>query len=97
MNDVAIAERPKGRSIQPLRTLWPFIRPYRMTLVAALFALLLAAAALLGLPIALRFLIDQGFLVSGSSPTFAMLCSSASFEWMRHSSKSPVPAKCCRD
>ncbi len=62
MNDVAIAERPKGRSIQPLRTLWPFIRPYRMTLVAALFALLLAAAALLGLPIALRFLIDQGFV-----------------------------------
>jgi ATP-binding cassette, subfamily B, bacterial len=62
MTDAALTERPKGRSIQPLRALWPFIRPYRGTLVAALFALLLAAGALLGLPIALRFLIDQGFV-----------------------------------
>jgi len=54
-------ERPKGTSLKPLRTLWPFIRPYRGALLAALGALLIAAAAMLALPVALRFLIDRGF------------------------------------
>ncbi len=54
-------ERPKSRSLRPLATLWPFIRPYTPTLVAALAALLVAAAAMLALPVALRFLIDRGF------------------------------------
>ncbi|MEM7610657.1 MAG: ABC transporter transmembrane domain-containing protein [Pseudomonadota bacterium] len=54
-------ERPKARSLRPLKTLWPFIQPYRGTLAFALASLLLAAAALLVLPVALRFLIDKGF------------------------------------
>ncbi|MGD2082349.1 MAG: ABC transporter transmembrane domain-containing protein [Chromatiales bacterium] len=54
-------DRPKSRSLRPLATLWPFIRPYWPTLVAALAALLVAAAAMLALPVALRFLIDRGF------------------------------------
>ncbi|WP_405231295.1 ABC transporter transmembrane domain-containing protein [Lentisalinibacter salinarum] len=54
-------ERPGGRSLRPLATLWPFIRPYTPTLFAALFALLVAAAAMLALPVALRYLIDRGF------------------------------------
>lgn len=61
MTDAALRERPTGRSIRPLRTLWPFIAPYRGTLVLAILALLFAAGALLAIPIALRFLIDQGF------------------------------------
>jgi ATP-binding cassette subfamily B protein len=51
-----------------LRALLPYLRPYRGVLVLALLALLVAAAAMLALPIALRFLIDNG-LSSKSSAT----------------------------
>jgi len=54
-------ERPKARSLRPLATLWPFIHPYTGTLAAALGALLIAAVAMLALPVALRYLIDRGF------------------------------------
>ncbi len=54
-------ERPTGSSLKPLRTLVPFILAYRGTLIAAFVALLVASAALLALPVALRFLIDNGF------------------------------------
>ncbi|HEX7081962.1 MAG TPA: ABC transporter transmembrane domain-containing protein [Gammaproteobacteria bacterium] len=54
------AERPKSRSLKPLRALPPLLRPHRRILAAAVAALLIAAAAQLALPIALRFLIDQG-------------------------------------
>ena len=55
------SERPKGSSLKPLKTLVPFILAYRGTLIAALLALLVASAALLALPVALRYLIDNGF------------------------------------
>lgn len=58
---MALEERPKASSLRPLATLWPFIRPYRGTLLAALGALLVAAVAMLALPVALRYLIDRGF------------------------------------
>jgi ATP-binding cassette subfamily B protein len=61
-------DRPKSRSLRPLRALLPFLRPYRGILVLALLALLVAAAAMLALPVALRHLIDQG-ISSGSSET----------------------------
>ncbi|MDX2418032.1 MAG: ABC transporter transmembrane domain-containing protein [Xanthomonadales bacterium] len=54
-------ERPKGSSLKPLRTLVPFILAYRGTLIAAMISLLVASAALLALPVALRYLIDNGF------------------------------------
>jgi ATP-binding cassette subfamily B protein len=54
------ADRAKARSLRPLRTLAPFLRPYRRTLVLALLALLVASAAMLALPIAVRDLIDHG-------------------------------------
>ena len=41
------ASRPKGKSLRPLRALWPFIRPHRRMLIAALLALLVASGALL--------------------------------------------------
>jgi ATP-binding cassette subfamily B protein len=54
-------ERPTGSSLTPLRSLVPFILKYRATLVAAFLALLVASAAMLALPVALRYLIDNGF------------------------------------
>ena len=53
--------RPKADSLAPLRTLGPFIRPYRKRVAAALAALVIASGALLAVPIALRYLIDNGF------------------------------------
>ena len=67
MTDVA-ADRPRARSIGPLRALLPYLKPYRRVLVLALLALLVAAAAMLALPIAFRHLIDQG-LSSRSTDT----------------------------
>lgn len=62
MAETASSERPHGKSLGPLRTLLPFLRPYRGTLAAALSALLIASGAMLALPIALRYLIDNGFI-----------------------------------
>lgn len=61
MSESPTPETKSDRRLKPLATLWPFIRPYRGTLIAALAALLLAAAAMLILPLALRFVIDRGF------------------------------------
>jgi ATP-binding cassette subfamily B protein len=62
------SERPRARSLGPLRSLLPYLRPYRGVLVLALGALLVAAAAMLALPVALRYLIDEG-LSSRSTET----------------------------
>ena len=56
-------ERPKAKSLRPLRALVPYLRPHWRVLAAALGALLVAAAAQLALPIALGSLIDQGLAV----------------------------------
>ncbi len=53
--------RPKGKSVRPLRALWPFLRPHRRLVWAAGFMLLLAACFTLLLPLALRRVIDLGF------------------------------------
>ena len=68
MADPSLADRPKASNPRPLLALWPFIRPYRAALVAALIALLIASGAMLGLPIALKGLIDKGMAV-GSADT----------------------------
>ena len=54
-----VSDRPKARSLRPLRALVPFLRPYRGTLWAALGALLVASGAMLALPLAVRQLIDH--------------------------------------
>ena len=56
-------ERPAGNSFKPLRGLVPYLLPHWPLLAVALGALLVAAAAMLALPIALRYLIDQGLAV----------------------------------
>lgn len=53
-------KRPGARSLRPLAALRPFLRPYRHRAAWALCALLVAAAAMLALPIALRQMIDHG-------------------------------------
>ena len=53
-------DRPRTRRLGPLRALLPYLRPYRGVLMLALIALLVASAAMLSLPIALRYLIDNG-------------------------------------
>jgi ATP-binding cassette, subfamily B, bacterial len=58
-----LTDRPKARSLRPLRALWPYLRNYRWILVLALFALLIASAAMLVLPIAFRDVIDRGMAV----------------------------------
>lgn len=54
------SERQKASNPEPLRALIPFIRPYRGLLFAALAALLVASATMLSVPIAVRYVIDQG-------------------------------------
>lgn len=55
----ANADRPRAKSLNPLRSLLPFLLPYRGMMMAALAALLVAAGAMLALPVALRQLIDH--------------------------------------
>jgi ATP-binding cassette subfamily B protein len=59
----SVAERPKAKSLAPLRALVPFLAPHWRLLAIAMAALLVAAAAQLALPIALRNLIDEGLAV----------------------------------
>jgi len=54
--------------VQPLRAVVPFIRPYVGRLILALVVLVAASAAVLSLPVALRYLIDSG-LASGDTAT----------------------------
>jgi ATP-binding cassette subfamily B protein len=54
------ADRPKAKNLQPLRELWPFLKPYRGVLATAMVFLLLASAAQLAIPYSARNLIDQG-------------------------------------
>ena len=54
------ADRPRAKSLNPLRSLLPFLTPYRAMMAAALGALLVATVAMLALPVALRQLIDHG-------------------------------------
>lgn len=51
-------DRPKARSLWPLRALWPLLRPYRGLMLAALAALLAAAGLSLAIPFGLRNVVD---------------------------------------
>ena len=52
--------RPRASRVGPLRALVPFVWPYRRRVLWALVFLLAAAGATLGLPIAVRLLVDHG-------------------------------------
>jgi len=59
---------PPARAVRSLSGLLPFLRPYRGQIALALVFLLLAAAATLALPLALRELIDGGLAANGADP-----------------------------
>jgi ATP-binding cassette subfamily B protein len=61
------SERPKSDSLQPLRALVPYVRPYMGTLYLAMAALVLASVAQLALPVAIRYLIDAGLLADDAA------------------------------
>ena len=67
MNRTNSENRPKSNSIQPLRSLIPFIAFYKGTLAIAILALLLSSTALLAMPIAVRNVIDHGFSVDDAA------------------------------
>jgi ATP-binding cassette subfamily B protein len=52
--------RPKGSSLKPLKALVPFISQYSGTLTVAIIVLVAASAATGSLPLAARYLIDNG-------------------------------------
>ena len=63
MADPKLEDRAKSRNIGVLRALWPFVRRYRVMMLAAIGALILTASVSLILPIAVRRVVD-GFETS---------------------------------
>ena len=69
-----MSDAPARPALAPLRGLLPFLRPHRPLLVAWLASLALSSSATLGLPVAIRYVIDEGFRAGGSvDPWFALL------------------------
>ena len=65
MSSPSPSDRPKGTTPTSLSGLLPFLRPYRLQIGLAILFLVLAAAATLAFPLALRFLIDSGLAPAG--------------------------------
>src|SRR3954471_6455200 len=63
---------PAARSPQSLSGLLPFLRPYRGRIALAVLFLLLAAAATLAFPVALRTMIDQGIAADPGQRVLAL-------------------------
>ena len=57
-----------ARRLRPLSALLPFLKPYKKQIALALLFLLLAAAATLALPAAIKSVVDNGFAVAVSDP-----------------------------
>jgi ATP-binding cassette, subfamily B, bacterial len=62
-----VTDRPRAKSLRPLRALLPFLAPHRVILFGALAALLVAAAAMLAVPAALRQLIDNALATADTA------------------------------
>ncbi len=62
MSTQRVTQPAPGKSVKSLDGLKPFLRPYRLRIALALLFLLAAAVTTLVLPIALRELIDRGFV-----------------------------------
>ena len=62
----AVNRRPRRKDLKPLGHILPFIIAHKANAFAALFFLLLSTASTLGLTVALRSVVDHGF-VTGSS------------------------------
>ena len=69
----AAARRPAAKRLRPLRQLAPFLKPYRLMMVLAGLALIVAAGATLVLPAAVRGVIDHGFAGGETRPISAVI------------------------
>ncbi len=71
-NSVKNIDRPKASSLQPLKLALPFMKPYLARLLLAVICLTIASLAMLSMPIAIRYVIDQGFSIDsvGSINTY---------------------------
>ncbi|MGR3651082.1 MAG: ABC transporter transmembrane domain-containing protein [Roseovarius sp.] len=58
-NGADLLDREKSKRVRALAELWPFLRPYRTLLAAAVSALVLTAAVALMLPMAVRRVVDN--------------------------------------
>jgi ATP-binding cassette subfamily B protein len=56
--------REKSRNIGALRNLWPFLKPHKGLAIGWAFFLAISSGASLLLPVALRHIIDKGFLAA---------------------------------
>lgn len=56
--------RPSSNAPAALQALLPYVKPHRRLLILAVVALVIAATAMLGLPLAFRLIIDSGFSAS---------------------------------
>jgi ATP-binding cassette subfamily B protein len=61
LQDLRMSERPKSRSVAPLRAVLPFLAPYRWRIMAGLLALICSSTATLVLPLFARSLVDHAF------------------------------------
>jgi len=62
MSDITVQseqERATSRRVGALGELWPFLRPYKLLLIAAIAALIFTAGISLVLPIAVSRVIDN--------------------------------------
>ncbi|MGI3211188.1 ABC transporter transmembrane domain-containing protein [Roseovarius tibetensis] len=59
-------DRDKSKRVGALAELWPFMRPYRALLIAAISALVLTAAVALVLPLAVRRVVDNFGIEDGA-------------------------------
>ena len=57
----------RQRPLASLRTLWPFLRPYRGLMTGWLGFLILSSSATLALPVAFRLMIDRGISAQDAS------------------------------
>lgn len=58
-NGADLLDREKSKHVGALAELWPFLRPYRKLLTAAILALVITASVALMLPLAVRRVVDN--------------------------------------
>ncbi|MEY8838119.1 ABC transporter transmembrane domain-containing protein, partial [Cribrihabitans sp. XS_ASV171] len=62
----ATEDRERSRKIGVLRSLWPFMRPYKALMLGAILALVLTASMTLTLPLAVRRVVDHFRIEDGA-------------------------------
>ncbi len=58
-------DRPVGKKVSALKALWPFMKPYKLNMIGAGFALVFTAMVSLSLPIAAGQIVDSFGVTSG--------------------------------